>query len=320
MKVIITGNSGFIGSNLTENLFKNDNFVVGIDKDYSSKHRLESFLPKNVKMYMLSSNFVAKNFTMIWENINNIMRYHYCFDDADIVYHLAAASDIKKSAEDTEWDVNNNINGTHEVLEMMRKKDIPKIVFTSTSALYGENPVFPTSENEPLIASSLYSASKISAEHLIQAYCESYGMKGWIFRFGNVVGKNQHRGVVVDFINKLKENKETLEILGNGKQIKSYVYVSDCINAMLSIPKLDNNKKHETYNIATYDQINVDKVAEIVCENLGVRPLITYTGGKRGWKGDIPTIKLSIQKALNTGWTPKYKCKDAIKKAVEELK
>jgi len=319
MKNIVTGASGFIGSNLVEQLLKQDEIVIGMDKDYNGRYRLANVLPGKERMYNLSVNFLTPKFKLIWDDINHISGYHYVFDNADIVYHLAAASDIKESLRDTTWDFKNNIEGTFNVLEMMRKKDLPKIVFTSTSALYGEHPKMPTSENSPLIPSSLYSASKICAEYLVKVYCELYGIKGWIFRFGNVVGRNQHRGVIYDLMKKLKKDKRYLEILGDGKQVKSYFHVSDCVSAMLEIPKKDKNKKYEVYNIATFDWVDVTTLADLVCDVLDVNPKYKYTGGDRGWQGDIPKIQLSIQKALNTGWRPKLGCEESIRRAVREL-
>jgi len=319
MKKVITGVSGFIGSNLFETLWKQDYDIIGFDKDYNAKHRLDSIIPQDIHTYHMTSNFVTKNFRMVWDDINRISSYRYLFDDVDTVYHLAAASDIKQSLKDTQWDFRNNIVGTFNILEMMRKQDINNIIFTSTSALYGEHPPFPTLETEPLVPSSLYSASKICAEYLVRAYNEIYGIKGVILRFGNVVGKHQHRGVIVDFLKKLKENPKELEILGNGQQTKSYFHVSDCVSAMLKIPEKIKKDKIETFNIATYDQVNVNTVANIICKELGLNPVYKYTGGDRGWKGDIPTIALDITKACNTGWKPTYHCEDAIKKAVREL-
>jgi len=320
MGMLITGASGFIGSNLVEELLKKEELIVGIDKDMKAKHRLENVIPKNSELSSFSTNFVTKYFRMIWDDVNSIMNYHYSFDNVDTVYHLAAFSDIKGSMENPVVDFENNIKGTHSILELMRKKDIKNIIFTSTSALYGENPPTPTPEISLPDPISLYSASKISSEAMINAYAETYGMKGWIFRFGNVVGRNQHRGVIYDFINKLKRDNQKLEILGDGKQVKSYIHVSDCVNAMLEIPNNGIKDGTEIYNIATYDQLNVTKVADLVCDVLDMKPKYSYTGGDRGWKGDIPRIILNIDKALMTGWKPKYHCKQAVKKATKELK
>jgi len=250
----------------------------------------------------------------------NMDYYSAYFEGAETVYHLAAACDINKSLKETTWDLTENVVGTHSVLEVMRKYDIPNIVFTSTSVVYGEDAPRPTSEiytnYNPI---SQYAASKIAAETFIKTYANIYGLKATVFRFANVVGKHEHRGVICDFINKLKKNPNELEILGNGKQIKSYFHVSDCVRAIVDIPK-KNRKNFNVYNVATYDQVDVNCVADIVCKKLGVKPKIKYTGGDRGWIGDVPVVVLSIKKALSTGWKPMFDCRMSIKKTVEVLR
>ena len=301
---LITGISGFIGSNLAEYLLMRNEHFVGIDNNIVMK-RVEN-ISKSVM-------------DIVNGDIKHMDYYKAYFEDAKTIYHLAAACDINKSLNETTWDLTENVVGTHSVLEVMRKYDIPNIVFTSTSVVYGEDAPRPTSENytnySPI---SQYAASKAAAEIFIKTYANIYGLKATVFRFANVVGKNEHRGVICDFIKKLKENPNELEILGNGKQVKSYFHVSDCVNAIVEIPK-KNKKNFNVYNIATYDQVNVDCVADIVCKKLGLEPKITYTGGDRGWIGDVPIVILSIKKALSTGWKPMFDCRMSIKRTVEEL-
>lgn len=319
MTLLITGCAGFIGSNLAEVLTSKNQRIIGIDKDYTGQHRLKNII-QNKSMSIDTINFIKPEFAMIWDDVKNLSKYEYALRNINTIYHLAAASDIKRSLNDTSWDLTENIVGTWHVLEFMRKKDIKNIIFTSTSALYGEDAPLPTTENfccyKPI---SLYAASKICAEILIHAFTEIYDIKATVFRFGNVIGKHQHRGVIVDFMNKLSKNPNSLEILGDGKQIKSYFHVSDCINAMLEIPAKNKNK-FDVFNIATYDYKNVTTVANIISNELKLMPKYYYTGGDRGWKGDVPKIMLSIKKALDTGWKPKYKCEEAIRKTVRELK
>jgi len=320
MKDLITGVSGFIGRNLIDKLVKQKHEILAIDKNYEKKDLLQKYIPPLLPMYNLDVNRLKNNVQMIWDDAENLINYHYKIEDINTVYHLAAASDIKMSLVDPTWDLKENVNLTHAILEVMRKKDIKNIIFTSTSVVHGNNAPKPTPEEgidfHPI---SQYAASKIACEVFIHAYSHVYGIKGWIFRFGNVIGKHQHRGVIVDFLKKLKKNKKELEILGNGRQTKSYVHVSDCINAMTYIPEHDNNKNVEVYNIATYDQMNVTKLADIVCNEVGVKPKYHYTGKDHGWIGDVPQVVLSIDKALKTGWKPKYNCEEAIRKTVKEL-
>jgi len=321
MKYLVTGAAGFIGSNLVDYLLEENKQVLGIDKDFPHKKTMKKYMSPFLPVYHSDVNHLTRNFSMVWDNVRNIRAYSFALEDVNTIYHLSAASDIKYSLQNPTWDLEENVMATHELLELMRRKDIENIIFTSTSVVHGTNAPTPTPEEgidfHPI---SQYAASKIACEVFIHAYAHVYGIKGWIFRLGNVIGKNQHRGVIFDFIKKLKQNQKELEILGDGKQIKSYVHVSDVINALTYIPQNDKNKNVEVYNIASHDQMTVNKLADIVCDELKVKPKYKYTGGDHGWVGDVPQVILSIEKALNTGWKPKYKCEEAIKKAVKELK
>ena len=320
MKTLITGCVGFIGSNLLESLIDNHE-IVGYDKDFERLGYTNKLTDHKWSQYYSSVNRLTKNFQMVWDDIKNIRNYSaYAFDDVDIIFHLAAASDIKRSSSDPTWDLKENVMRTHDILETMRRKDIDKLVFSSTSVVHGLDCPKPTPEEgidfKPI---SQYAASKIACEVFIHAYAHVYGIKAWIFRFGNVIGKYQHRGVIYDFLNKLEKNPKELEILGDGKQVKSYFHVSDCIDAITTIPFEDNNKDVEVYNLATHDHLTVDELADIVCDELNIKPKYKYTGGDHGWVGDVPQVVLSIEKALSTGWKPKYNCEEAIRKAVREL-
>lgn len=318
MNILLTGAAGFIGSNLMEFLIKKKHSVIGIDKNIN----LERLAFCDLKNIHKGNHYINEKCSIINDDINQICQYSAMLkkENIDTVYHLAAASDINRSFSEPDWDLKENVVGTHCVLEFMRRQDIKNIIFTSTSVVYGEDAPLPTPETytsyNPI---SQYAASKIAAETFIKAYVNIYGLRAWIFRFANVVGKNEHRGVIPDFIKKLNKNPKELEILGNGRQVKSYFYVSDCINAITEIPKVDNNKNVEIYNVATYDQVDVDCVADVICTKLNVKPKVKYTGGDRGWIGDVPVVVLSTKKALSTGWKPMFDCRMSIKKTVEEL-
>jgi len=309
MKILVTGCAGFIGSNLCEYLLSQGHHVIGIDKDTSkeAKRRLENIEP-------------ILNMIMYWEDImdiDNIMSSH---SKPDIVYHLAAASDIMKSSTDMEWDMRENVIGTHKVLEYIRKSKIKKLVYSSTSVVQGEDVPKPTPESGiDFNPGSLYAASKCAAECYIRAYAKLYDIKSWIFRFGNVIGKNEHRGVIFDFIHKLRKNPNQLEILGNGRQIKSYIHVSDVVSAITSIPNNTDIKKVDVFNLGLKEWKSVTELANYVCDELGLKPDYTYTGGDRGWAGDIPVVMLETDKALATGWKPKLSCEEAIRQTVREL-
>jgi len=307
MKTLVTGASGFIGSNLTESLLINGYQVVALDKE------MVDYRIKNFKNHI--------NCKMLLADVNNLEQHLMSIVDIDSIYHLAAASDINKSNKDHSWDLKENVMGTHSVLESMRKFDIPKLIFTSTSVVHGEDAPKPTPEEgvdfDPI---SQYAASKISAEMFIRTYAHTYGLKAWIFRFANVVGRHEHRGVIYDFMKKLSKNQKELEILGDGKQVKSYFHVSDCVFALLAIPELSFSKNVNVFNIATYDTKAVTELADIVCDELGVSPKYKYTGGDRGWVGDVPIVKLDITKALKTGWEPHLNCEESIRQTVRDLK
>ena len=314
-KILITGNAGFIGSNLTERLLKQGNKVVGIDIDTKKRNNLK--IPDGMRIYNHDINFISKKFTMIWDDINNIERYHFALDDIDEVYHLAASADIRRSFMEPTLDLHNNVNGTSAVLELIRKKNIKKLIFSSSSAVYGIAKVTPTPEFVPDIRPiSLYGASKFANEAFIHAYSDLYGIKAWMFRFANVIGKNEHRGVIFDLIKKLNTNQKTLEILGDGKQEKSFFDVEDCVSGLIGIPQKDKNKSVEIYNLGNNKTIRIKELAEIVCDEIGVKPKFKFTGGDRGWAGDAPFTILSIDKALETGWKLHYNIEESIRRTV----
>lgn len=307
MRTLVTGASGFIGSNLVETLLGQGKKVIGIDIDKNKK-------------YLLSECIDKKNFEIIWDDINNIENYLNRLNDIDEVYHLAASADIRRSYEEPGIDLKNNVLGTNAVLEVIRKKEIKKLVFSSSSSIYGETKVIPTPEEVSNIKPiSMYGASKLANEAFIHSYSDLYGIKAWMFRFANVVGRHEHRGVIIDFVNKLKKDSSELEILGDGNQTKSYFDVSDCVNGLINIPLKDSNTSSEIYNLGNMETIKVKKLAKVVCDELDVNPKFKYTGGDRGWKGDVPNTILSVDKALNVGWKPKYSCEEAIRRTVKYL-
>jgi UDP-glucose 4-epimerase len=209
---------------------------------------------------------------------------------------------------------------TNNVLEAMRKNGISKIAFASTGSVYGDATVIPTPENAPFpIQTSLYAASKLAGEGMIAAYCEGFGFQSWIFRFVSILGERYTHGHVFDFYRKLKQNSSRLEVLGNGKQRKSYLYIQDCIDAIL----LALEKSNESVNVLN---LGVDGYCEVndsigwICEELGVSPKLEYTGGDRGWTGDNPFIFLDTSKIRDLGWKPKLSIKDAALKTIQYLK
>ncbi|MCD6512429.1 MAG: NAD-dependent epimerase/dehydratase family protein [Thermoplasmata archaeon] len=298
MKVLVTGGAGFIGSNLIDALV-DDHEVVCID-NFSSGRR--EFIEHNIdKIELIEGDLLNR------DDIKKAVK------DVDIVFHLAANPDVKLGVSNTKIHFDQNIVATYNLLEEMRNAGVEKIVFTSSSTVYGEAEIIPTSENYgPLFPISMYGASKLAAEAIISAYSHVFDMKAIIYRFANVVGPRSTHGVIYDFIHKLIKNPDKLEILGDGSQKKSYLYIDDCIEAMIFGLKV--NKSIEAFNIGSEDWIDVRGIADIVSSVMGVKPEYIFTGGidGRGWKGDVKIMRLSIEKLKKMGWKPKYNSKEAV--------
>jgi len=308
MRYLVTGGAGFIGSNLVDTLLaQNPEKIVAVDNFRTGK---ETFI---------EAQKTNTNYEFLNMDIKKIESYPKV--TFDWIFHLAANADIRGGLKNTRVDLEENVIGTHSVLEFMRKKDIKNLVFASSSALYGETEIIPTPEDLPNIQPiSFYGASKIAAEHFISSYCYTYGMQSWMFRFANVVGKRSTHGVIPDFINKLKNNPNELEILGNGLQTKSYFDVSDCVDGLINIPKADNKIVVEAYNLANDETIKVKDLAPIVVDEMGLTNVqYKFTGGDRGWVGDVPITILSFEKAKKLGWRTKISLEEAVRRTVRYL-
>lgn len=304
-KIIVTGGAGFIGSHIVDKLLFHNNEVTVIDN--LSSGRME-FIEKYLK---------NPKFKFIKLDILDLEKLKKAICGADIIYHLAANPDVRLGAENTKIHLEQNIVATYNLLEAMRANKQQNIVFTSTSTVYGEASVIPTPENYgPLVPISLYGASKLACEALITSYCHTFDMKSWIFRFANIVGERSTHGIIVDFINKLKNNPNSLEILGDGQQRKSYLHVSDCLEAILFAVE-NSNEMANIFNIGSNDTINSTEIGEIVVSEMGLKDVaFSYTGGKRGWRGDVPRMLLSIEKLQKLGWKPVHNSKSSVIAAV----
>ena len=238
----------------------------------------------------------------------------------DIIVHFASNPDIAKSMYETDLDLREGTILTYNVLEAMRLNGIKTIFYTSGSGIYGDIGITPVSEDfGPLLPISMYGASKLACEGLISAFCHMFDMRGFIFRLANVVGKRQTHGVGYDFINKLKDNPKELTILGDGTQSKSYIHVTDVINAMFHVYKSSTGRV-EVFNIATDDYIDVTTIAEITIEEMGLEKVnLVYTGGDRGWKGDVPKVRFNLDKIHRLGWKAKYSSREAVRKSIREM-
>jgi UDP-glucose 4-epimerase len=300
-KIIVTGGAGFIGSNLVDKLLAEGNEVTVIDNLSSGK------------MEFIEHHDQDQNFKLIKLDMLELEKLKIAIKGADIVYHLAANPDVRLGEQNTRVHLEQNIIVTYNLLEAMRMNKQQNIVFTSTSTVYGEASIIPTPENYgPLIPISLYGASKLACEALITSYCHTFEMRSWIFRFANIVGERGTHGIIIDFINKLKANPKGLEILGDGQQRKSYIHISDCIDGILFAIN-NSNEMANIFNIGSSDTINSTQIGELIVKEMGLHDVkFTYTGGTRGWKGDVPKMLLSIDKLQKLGWNPSHNSKSSV--------
>mgnify|MGYP005834714955 CR=1 FL=1 len=308
MKCIVTGGAGFIGSHLVDELIKRGNHVTVVDNLSSGrmdflKHHADSDRFRLVKADIAQDRFICDD-----------------FKGADMVYHLAANPDVKIGADNTKVHLKENVIATYNVLESMRLHGVRNIAFTSTSTVYGEAKVVPTPEDYgPLMPISLYGASKLSCEALISSYCHTFDMRSWLYRFANIIGSRGTHGVIFDFINKLRNDPDKLVILGNGKQSKSYLHISDCVDAMLYT--VENSKDQvNIFNIGSDDRLDVTSIARIVSDEMGLNGVkFEYTGGDRGWKGDVPFMGLSIDRIKSLGWKLEHNSEESVRLCVRSL-
>lgn len=305
MTYFITGGAGFIGSHLVDRLVpKNgvtvyDNLSTGRE-EFISHHLGKPFF-RFVKGDLLDVAKLAKE-----------VRGH------DSVWHIAANPDIRKGTESTMVDLEQNTIATYNMLECSRRADVKTFVFSSTSTIYGRAKVFPTPEDYgPCLPISLYGASKLACEGLVSAYAELYGIKGWIYRFANIVGHRSTHGILFDLVEKLNNDPKRLEVLGNGKQSKSYMLVEECVDGMLFGFKKAKDRLNY-FNLGADDQITVKRIVEILLEETRLKNVkVKYTGGESGWKGDVPKFLLDNKKMKKLGWKPKRSSEQAIREAAK---
>ena len=311
MNILVAGGAGFIGSYLCDALLSKNNTVIVADKLIMGSKNIEH----------LSQNTNFKFYEMELANQDNVDKL-FKDNKIDIVYHMAANSDIQKSANDTSIDFNDTLLTTRVLLESMRKNNVKNIFFASTSAVYGEMPdIVLNEETGGLKPVSYYGGAKLASEALISSYVSMCDMNAVIFRFPNVIGPRLTHGVVYDFVKKLRNNPKELEILGNGTQCKPYIYVTDLVNAIVKLTE-QFEPGVEIFNISVMSEgTSVTHIAEIVVDVLGLSDVeFKYTGGDRGWKGDVPRFKYDISKVLATGWKPEYTSDEAIRKAAQSLR
>ncbi|MEI6314607.1 MAG: NAD-dependent epimerase/dehydratase family protein [Syntrophus sp. (in: bacteria)] len=308
MKIIVTGCAGFIGSNLVDRLLGAGCRVVGIDNFSTGQRDFIDGALQNSSFQLVEADLL---------DLNDVVPV---FSRCDLVFHLAANADVRFGIEHPRKDLEQNTIATFNVLEAMRANGVTKIAFSSTGSVYGEATVIPTPENAPFpVQTSLYAASKLACEGLIAAYCEGFGFQSWIFRFVSILGERYTHGHVFDFYKQLKADPTRLLVLGNGRQRKSYLYIQDCLDAILVAIERAPDKVN-VFNLGVDGYCEVNDSIGWLSAALGAQPKLEYTGGDRGWIGDNPFIFLDTKKIRSLEWAPKHSIREGIEKTVAFLK
>ncbi len=311
--MLVTGGAGFIGSHLVDKLMSEGGQVVVVDNFSSGSLR-------NVERWLGSPRFKVIASDLKVESLE--LREH--FRDVEAVFHFAANPEVRISAAEPRVHFNENLVATFNVLETMRRRDVPWMVFASSSTVYGEPKTIPTPESYPTEPISVYGTVKLAAEELIKTYVRLYGLHALILRYANIIGSRSTHGVIVDFIRKLRENPSVLEILGDGTQRKSYMHISDAIDATvhLYLWALKEKASCEVFNVGSEDWVTVVEIADIVSGAMGLKPKYVFkpmTPDGRGWPGDVKFMLLDVSKLKSTGWIPQLNSRRAVEKAVGEL-
>jgi len=311
-KVFVTGAAGFIGSNLVDRLLSDGKTVVGWDN--FSTGQSEFLQPAQAN----------PRFKLIEGDCLDLAALIHAMAGCDFVFHLAANADVRFGLDHPHKDFQQNAAATFNVLEAMRANGIKGIAFSSTGSVYGEAGIIPTPENAPFpIQTSLYAASKLACEGFVHAYCEGYSFEGYIFRFVSILGERYTHGHVLDFYKQLIAHPDRLKILGDGTQRKSYLYIGDCIQAMLRViaegMALKAKHRVETYNLGTEEYVEVNQSVRFICKELKLKPKLEYSGGNKGWVGDNPFIFLDTKKIRATGWKTTLTIEQSIVRTLQWL-
>jgi UDP-glucose 4-epimerase len=308
LKILVTGAAGFIGSNLVDRLLADGHEVTGFD----------NFSTGQVEF--LNAALRSPRFRLEHGDLLDTDTLDRAMVDAEFVFHMAANADVRFGTRHPRRDLEQNTIGTANVLEAMRERGVRRIAFPSTGSVYGEPSVFPTPEDAPFpVQTSLYAASKLAAEAMIEAYCEGFGMEAHVFRFVSILGERYTHGHILDFYKQLREHAGHLDILGDGRQRKSYLYVQDCVDAMLLAIGRGAGKLN-LYNLGTDEYCTVNDSIGWITEHLECAPRLIYAGGERGWIGDSPFIFLDCSRVRALGWRPKLSIREAVVRTVDYLR
>lgn len=308
MRCFVTGGAGFIGSHLVDRLMVEGNQVTVFDN-------LSSGQVEFIKQHLSSDNF-----SLVEADLLDLNKVKESIAEHDVVFHLAANPDARSGIENTELDLKQETMATFNVLEAMRVNRVKKIVFSSSGTIYGETPVIPLPEDYgPVLPISLYGAGKLASEGLISAFCHTFDMQSWIFRFANIVGRRATHGVIFDFINKLKRNPAELEISGDGTQSKPYLHVADCVDGMLHGFR-NSGDRVNVFNLGCSTATDVTTIAQMLIKEMGLNDVkFRYKGGDRGWRGDVPQVRFNVDKINKLGWKARYTSDEAVRQGIREI-
>lgn len=307
-KHFVTGGAGFIGSHLVDRLLSEGKNVTVYDSMVQGRPHLVEMHQKNPNYKFIKADLVDL------KTLTDAMKGH------DFVWHFGANADIPGGIKDTTLDLNNGTVATRNVLEAMRVNGIKQVVYTSSSTVYGELSLQRVNENMgPMLPISLYGASKLAGEALMSSYGCLFGIQSWIFRFGNVMGGRMNHGVVYDFVHKLIKNSKELEVLGDGNQEKNFFLVEECLEGIYTVVN-NTDKQFDVFNLGNESTLKVTELAKIVIAEMGLKDVaLKYTGGRSGWKGDVPAVIYNVEKAAKAGWKAKNSSADTIRICAQRL-
>jgi UDP-glucose 4-epimerase len=303
---VVTGGAGAIGSALVARLLADGGSVRVLD-NFSSGRR-EALPAPSERLRIVPFDLSSEELPLVE------------YRGASEVWHLAANPDIRLGTQDPTVDLRNGTLATFHVLESARRADVPRVLFSSSSVVYGLASAQPTPESYgPLLPESQYAASKLAAEGLMSAYAHSYGLKSYIFRFANIIDGRMNHGILFDFFAKLRRDPQRLEVLGDGRQAKSYLRTEECLDGMFTA-RQHASASVNVYNLGAVDQISVREIAEKVVAAHGGEATVVFTGGSRGWVGDVPLQLLALDRIRGLGWSPKLTSAQAVDRTIEELR